>query len=857
MLQLKQYQQRVVSVLSSYFDALADRRTQDEKVMGSLPADVRVRLAENLDYSADAWKAIVVPGMPYTPHRNEIGDPYADVYIKVPTGGGKTLLACKAIEEAYRRFYQKRFGFLLWIVPSSQIYSQTLAALTDRDHPYRHMLDLSTGGQVLVLEKHMRFTPADIQSNLSIMLLMLPATNRQNQDYLKVFQDASGFEHFFPAENDGRGHQKLLREMHNLDVFAYGQHMRQIKTSLANVIRTQRPLIVVDEGQKAYSQLARKTLMGFNPSMVLELSATPPPQANVLVSISGTELASEDMIKMDICLTNRRVLRWSHVLRDAVARQQELEHDAQALKKNGGPYIRPIVLVQVERTGKDQRTGLHVHAQDVSEYLMAKCAIPSEQIAIKTSSQNDIEGVDLLSEECDIRYIITKSALQEGWDCSFAYILAVLGNPTSQMAMTQLVGRILRQPYAKKTSTHSLNECYVYALRSNTDELVGRIREELAKEGLGELCSRIVKAGIGKKQGQIISRMRHDFANDRKKLSLPVFMLKENGQWRAMNYANDIVGNINWSQLEHEGLQNIEFGAASAGEFVRIDLSGNVSKTHPTSKANASVDELYATQSIASIVPNSWRAFEACEELLLQCSKQASKKLAQSGKKGSSLESGPSKQAIRDMVANNWVYIVEEAKKYLGKERDRLAEELFVDFVINRKLRFARAPNRLGYEIPVEQIRDSAERVLTYADGSQLLKSLLDSEPEAGFNEFEKQVARFLDKHPKLHWWVRNTQIDGYAIQGWKRHKVYPDFIVTKVMSTQGKWCVLVIETKGVHLKNEDTAYKAALFQRCIEAMPKRNKESMDAENINGNELALMVVFEEQWESTLHSKLDM
>ena len=69
------------------------------------------------------------------------------------------------------------------------------------------------------------------------------------------------------------------------------------------------------------------------------------------------------------------------------------------------------------------------------------------------AKKDDIEGIDLFAQDCEIRYIITKQAFKEGWDCSFAYVLTVLTNPSSATGITQLVGRILRQPFARKNQS--------------------------------------------------------------------------------------------------------------------------------------------------------------------------------------------------------------------------------------------------------------------------------------------------------------------------------------------------------------------------------------------------------------------
>ena len=172
-------------------------------------------------------------------------------------------------------------ALVLWIVPTTQIYNQTLKALKDRDHPYRQQIDLASGGRTMVLEKTSGFGPRDVEENLCILLLMLPSANRETKAQLRMFRDSGGFERFFPADDDVSGHESLLKRTPNLDTFDQEGDFwgRQAKTSLGNTLRLLRPLIVLDEGHKAYSRNAKATLEGFNPCMIVELSATPPPGA--------------------------------------------------------------------------------------------------------------------------------------------------------------------------------------------------------------------------------------------------------------------------------------------------------------------------------------------------------------------------------------------------------------------------------------------------------------------------------------------------------------------------------------------------------------------------------------------------
>ncbi|HAU30949.1 MAG: Uncharacterized protein XD78_1111 [Desulfotomaculum sp. 46_296] len=47
---------------------------------------------------------------------------------------------------------------------------------------------------------------------------------------------------------------------------------------------------------------------------------------------------------------------------------------------------------QVEQTGREQRGTSYVHAEDVKEYLIKQCRIREEEIAVKSSEKDDIEG---------------------------------------------------------------------------------------------------------------------------------------------------------------------------------------------------------------------------------------------------------------------------------------------------------------------------------------------------------------------------------------------------------------------------------------------------------------------------------
>ena len=148
----------------------------------------------------------------------------------------------------------------------------------------------------------------------------------------------------------------------------------------------------------------------------------------MLVEVTGLDLDREGIIKMPLNLEPRAGTDWRDTLRVALDRLNQIDAEASPFRAESGRYIRPILLAQAERTGTEQRDGAHIHALDVKDWLRA-AVLDEAEIAIKTADTNDLaqpENLDLLSPTNRVRAIVTKQALQEGWDCPFAYVLCSL-----------------------------------------------------------------------------------------------------------------------------------------------------------------------------------------------------------------------------------------------------------------------------------------------------------------------------------------------------------------------------------------------------------------------------------------------
>ena len=200
-------------------------------------------------------------------------------------------------------------------------------------------------------------------------------------------------------------------------------------------------------------------------------------------------------------------------------------------------YIRPIALIRVDRTGKNQSDGGKVHAEDAREELIDALGVPAEQVKVKSSEQDELAGIDLMSPFCPVRYIITKDALKEGWDCPFAYLLTLLDNTTAATAMTQLIGRVMRQPYARATKHTALDSCYIFCYNQEVKRAVENVKKGLEAEGLTGLSNFVEGTGVERVQRTI--ERKHGYRDI--DIFLPRVLHKQGRSWRELNYERDIL----------------------------------------------------------------------------------------------------------------------------------------------------------------------------------------------------------------------------------------------------------------------------------------------------------------------------
>ena len=445
-MELKSYQKEVLADLARYLELVVERQSPAKAYRAFWNE-------KNVMVGQDGMPAYVdtLSGVPH-------------VCAKVPTGGGKTYIAASAVRTIFDAMPQRRARAVVWLVPSDAILTQTRNALQNPGHPYRQRLDVDFGGAVQVYSKEQalmgqNFTPATVAEQLSVFVLSYDSFRTSKKEGRKAYQENGSLAGFAKWMNDP---SVLLADTD--------------ETALIQVIRFLNPVVIVDESHHASSRLSMEMLRNFNPSFVLDLTATPKEKSNIISFVDASQLKRANMVKLPVIVYNRK--SQADVYADAIAIRAKLEAQAQKEQETSGRYIRPIVLFQAQpRTSSDSTT-----YEKIKKTLMDG-GIPEQEIAIKTGDKDELKNVDLLSPECPVRYIITVNALKEGWDCPFAYVLATVANRSSAVDVEQILGRVLRLPYTRKNKSEVLNLSYVITSSADFHQTVKKVVAGLNSAG--------------------------------------------------------------------------------------------------------------------------------------------------------------------------------------------------------------------------------------------------------------------------------------------------------------------------------------------------------------------------------------
>ena len=450
--ELKEYQQEVLDHLKAYL--------QDVAAQG--------------DHAACFYKktGVVYMSAPVLKH-------VPSVCLRVPTGGGKTVLAAHAVPIAAQTIMRVDCPVTIWFTPSTIIRDQTLKTLRDRENPNRRALAAAFGENIRVMDTQeaLHARRPDYDGGAVVIVSTIQAFRTDITEGRKVYE-ANGdlMDHF----------SSLPREA--LEGLEKGEG-GEVIPSLANVFGLRRPLIIVDEAHNMSTQLSSETIARLRPSAIIEFTATPTKHAeqdeargkfasNVLHHVSAASLKAADMIKMPVVLRGRADPK--ETISDALDQLKQLEDLAQLEERASREFIRPIMLLQSEAESKTQVT---IHAERLKAMLIEDFRIAPEEVAISTGKIDELDDVDLFKRDCRIRFIITQQKLREGWDCSFAYVLCSVAPQRSERSVEQLLGRILRLPYAKRKLQEELNTAFAFATTNSFQETARLLTEGLVANG--------------------------------------------------------------------------------------------------------------------------------------------------------------------------------------------------------------------------------------------------------------------------------------------------------------------------------------------------------------------------------------
>lgn len=457
-MELKRYQQSALNSLSRFLTrsgakgpaaAFAEEVARQEE-----KAQLEGRRLEPRRYETPFTD---MPDMPY-------------VCLRLPTGGGKTLLATEAIRLG-AEFVQKPHPMVLWMVTSDAIKRQTVEALKDVNHPYRQRLDAVTGGRTRVfdIEEFETLRPSDIGRFTCVIVATIQSFRVTDTTQRKVYAYQEEFEpHFSGLLTEG---MELVTAADAAREPLLAGREGTVKFSFANLMYHHRPLMIVDEAHNAVTGLSRDMQARLRPSAIIEFTATPRGVSNVLFSVTAGALKDEEMIKLPIRV--RPHDGWEEAVTGTVATRNMLEEKA----KREAEFLRPVALYQA------QAKNGHPTVEELRRYLVEEKAIPPAWIKVATGDNRELDGVNLRDPNEPTRHVITVQALREGWDCPSAYVLCATQKVASATSVEQLLGRVLRMPYAKRRRDAALNMAYAHVAEPSFAEVAASLRDKLIDMG--------------------------------------------------------------------------------------------------------------------------------------------------------------------------------------------------------------------------------------------------------------------------------------------------------------------------------------------------------------------------------------
>lgn len=839
-MELKSYQRKVIDNIEEYLDYVQKHKN--------------VATAFNQYWTDKIGPYNPMDDIGMQPYKNTVPNA-AHVCVKVPTAGGKTFIAVNALHTIFSAYDSTRPKTVIWLVPWSNLLQQTVNTLSNPMHPYRQKLNALFNNKVSVYQKEdllqgSNFNPTVVKEQLSIIVMSFASLRARNKDDRKVYQENGQLE---PFVSQYRNDNHLLEGVDD--------------TALINVIRSLNPVLVVDESHNAESDLSVDMLTNLNPSFILDLTATPRNNSNIVSLVPAIELKKENMVKLPVIVYNNHDK--TEVINNALHLQRKLEVLAKKEEEEGGKYIRPIVLFQAQPKTNDDNTTF----EKLKEQLLS-VGIPPEQIKIKTANIDELKGIDLMDRSCEVRYIITINALKEGWDCPFAYILASLADKSSAVDVEQILGRVLRQPYVQKHDAYQLNLSYVLTASAKFNETLQSIVEGLRASGFSGKEYRLPEKMTDiEKEIPVVKPVEPSLFPRQNVMEEEDAIDKERISFDPNNLNLEIENNPIIKEIESMAIEENEALEQQIKKLENKPVDENIFQEMGKRVKRYRVKEVNKEFIENMVFPQFFlkvRAsdiFETDEVLLNKESLLKNFKLSNEDIKidfdqiNSDIYKVDLAETVKDNYTPKWVkierneineplveYIMakpkagqiadithqlmqlignmypipdQEIKTYVSRIlngmnseqlRDVLTRKLSYNLKIKDKIRELtdkHAESRFNDLIKSKQIIAKQNWKLSKAIvpgklGSSIGNSLY--EQEGSMNNFEEQVIMEIGTSSNIAFWHRNLDRGkGFYINGFKSNH-YPDFIL---QTKSGK--TILIETKGDHLDNTDSEAKCRL----------------------------------------------
>lgn len=787
MLELRDYQRRSLDALESYL---------------RLTLQHGAKMAF-LHQTERPYRA--VPQLPALPY----------ICLRVPTGGGKTLMACHALGIVTKEYLQAERAVCLWLVPSNTIRDQTLTALRDRQHPYRQAVAAHFGGLVTVMDltEALYVTRGTLSGETCMIVATLAALRVEDTEGRKVYETCGALmDHFSGLSAE----LEALLERDGDGVTPY---------SLSNVLRLWRPVVIMDEAHNARTQLSFDTLARFNPSCIVEFTATPEtthrPErgqfaSNVLHHVSAAELKAEDMVKLPIKLETRS--EWKEVLSEALKTRRTLETLAKEEERETGEYVRPIVLFQAQPKRKDRDT---LTVEVVRQSLIDDFHVPEDQIAVATGQTREIDDVDLFARDCPIRFIITVAALKEGWDCSFAYVLCSVAEIGSARAVEQVLGRVLRLPRATRKKHPELNCAYALAASRRFIEAATSLKDALVENGFQRMEAELYVAG--EEQRRLFEpelplfEAQQAAPAPRGPFRVPMLAIRVDGQLELFEEGHFL--DTDWRLSECDA-------SLTEADFPSEYVSGTTGEIDVTDEGKVEVhfvDQIHRQLRLLGMEPGwnvagltNWLDRQIPHPDIIRAESTLFIRRALTGliqSRGLTIEQlAGQKFRLRTALAEK-----------IDQHRRAAAVEAF-----QRALFSAEAePIEVSPKVCFDYSEDRYSPNWYYEEAYKFRKHFFPLVGELKGDGEEYECAVFLDQLDAVKYWVRNLERrpeSSFWLQT-STDKFYPDFVA---LLTDER--ILVVECKGEHLwSNDDSREKRAVGQlwadrsngQCLFAMPK------------------------------------